>query len=66
MSDTCPKCNNETLEFGYGLAGGGIGSYTYCTTTGCNHFDKTQDPEIGADPNEQLCPLMKRLNKETL
>ena len=57
--ERCPKCGNETLGFGYGLAGGGIGSYTYCTTESCDYFDKTQDPGIGGDPNEQLCPHMK-------
>jgi hypothetical protein len=45
--DKCPKCGNETLHYGYGLAGGGIGSYEYCSTDGCDHFHKTQDPEIG-------------------
>ena len=55
-NERCPKCNNETLGFGYGFAGGGIGSYTYCTTEGCDYFDKTQDPEIGGDPNEQGRP----------
>ena len=27
--DLCPKCSTPT-EMGYGLAGGGIGPYTYC------------------------------------
>jgi hypothetical protein len=45
--EKCPKCGNETLSFGYGLAGGGIGSYQYCSTDSCDYFDKTQDPEIG-------------------
>lgn len=44
---TCPKCHNETIEHGYGLCGGGIGPYSYCTTEGCNYFNKVQDPEIG-------------------
>ena len=46
MSATCPKCKNETLECGYGLAGGGIGVYFYCTTDGCDQFDKHPDPEL--------------------
>ena len=55
MADRCPKCNNETLEMGYGLAGGGIGVYSYCTTDGCDYFDKTQDPELSYS-TEELCP----------
>lgn len=27
--DDCPKCNTA-LEFGFGLAGGGMGTYGYC------------------------------------
>lgn len=46
MKDKCPKCGNESVEFGYGLAGGGIGVYSYCTTDGCDYFDKTPDPEL--------------------
>ena len=46
MSDKCPKCGNESIESGYGLAGGGIGVYHYCTTDGCDYFDKTPDPEL--------------------
>ena len=46
MKDKCPKCGNETLEMGYGLAGGGIGVYSYCNTDGCDYFDKTPDPEL--------------------
>jgi hypothetical protein len=39
----CPKCGSE-LGQGYGLAGGGIGAYTYCTDDDCDYFDKVQDP----------------------
>ena len=42
--DGCPKCGGE-LQFGYGLAGGGCGSYEYCTADGCDYFNKTLDPE---------------------
>jgi hypothetical protein len=39
----CQYCGGET-DVGYGLAGGGIGVYTYCTS--CNRIlDKTQDKE---------------------
>lgn len=58
MKDTCPKCKNETLEFGYGLAGGGIGVYTFCTTEGCDYFDKTPDPELSTDA--EMCEYAKR------
>jgi hypothetical protein len=40
---TCPKCGQETLGLGYGLAGGGMGAYTYCVNDDCAFFDKTQD-----------------------
>ena len=53
--DKCPKCGNESLGMGYGLAGGGIGVYFYCETEGCDYFDKTQDPEIGDHYAEELC-----------
>lgn len=39
----CPKCGAET-DCGYGLAGGGIGVYFFCTADGCEFFSKTQDP----------------------
>lgn len=41
---TCPKCSAELCE-GYGLAGGGIGTYFYCRNDACDFFDKTQDEE---------------------
>jgi hypothetical protein len=44
--EECPACGNHTLYHGYGLAGGGMGPYTYCTTDGCGEFDKMQDPEM--------------------
>jgi hypothetical protein len=31
---------------GYGLAGGGVGPYEYCTNETCNHFIKHQDAEV--------------------
>lgn len=37
----CQLCGNK-LGSGYGLAGGGMGSYTFCTA--CNFFEKQQDP----------------------
>lgn len=45
MEEECPKCHARgTLHTGYGLAGGGIGVYTYCDAEGCDFFDKVQDP----------------------
>lgn len=35
----CPKCGEPTGD-GFGLAGGGYGPYTYCTSDACDYFDK--------------------------
>jgi hypothetical protein len=45
--DECPDCK-VPAEMGYGLAGGGIGAYSYCPQCG-KLLAKTQDPE-----NEEL------------
>jgi hypothetical protein len=45
VHNPCPKCGSE-LEMGYGLAGGGIGPYEYCSNEKCNHLVKYQDPEM--------------------
>ena len=37
----CPDCK-VLLEFGYGLAGGGMGPYEYCPQCGAV-YNKTQD-----------------------
>jgi hypothetical protein len=42
-NDNCPLCGNDTLDMGYGLAGGGIGVYYFCKTEKCSYFHKTQD-----------------------
>lgn len=39
----CPHCGNKTVMTGYGLAGGGIGTYWSCETSGCDYFEKSQD-----------------------
>ncbi len=39
--DTCPKCGGE-LDMGYGMAGGGMGVYEYCTECGAI-ASKTED-----------------------
>lgn len=42
----CPHCLGR-LEMGYGLAGGGIGPYTFCASEACGkYFVKYQDPEV--------------------
>lgn len=41
LLDFCPTCGAAT-EFGYGLAGGGMGVYVYCPTDGCDYFAKHQ------------------------
>lgn len=46
----CPKCGGE-LFTGYGLMGGGCGTYEGCTEDECDYFSKTQDP--GEDENER-------------
>ena len=40
----CPKCGEETAD-GFGLAGGGYGPYTYCTSDACDYFDKVFLPD---------------------
>ncbi len=42
--DRCPKCGGE-LFYGYGLMGGGIGTYEGCDEDGCDYFYKEQDAE---------------------
>lgn len=40
----CPRCGSE-LTTGFGLAGGGYGTYKFCDTTGCRFFVKRQSKE---------------------
>ena len=42
----CPKCKEMTLGTGYGLAGGGMGAYTFCIDDDCGYFNKIQDKEF--------------------
>ena len=39
----CPRCEVGHLVYGYGLAGGGIGSYQFCCRDECEHFVKQLD-----------------------
>lgn len=47
----CPEHPNIEPEVGYGLAGGGMGVYSYCPVCGMV-IEKVQDPEYG-DHNEE-------------
>lgn len=38
----CPQCGAE-LRHRYGLAGGGMGAYTYCTNDACDYFVKQRE-----------------------
>jgi hypothetical protein len=40
----CPKCGAET-ELGFGLMGGGYGTYRFCTSEACDYFIKHQEEE---------------------
>ena len=40
----CPKCDGA-VDYGYGLWGGGMGAYVFCTVGGCEFFLKQQDDE---------------------
>lgn len=46
--EICPKCGNF-IEYGYGLAYGGLGSYMYCQgiESGCDwhYFESDEDYE---------------------
>ena len=39
--EKCPVCRSINLESGYGMAGGGMGVYTYCEDCG-TIIDKVQ------------------------
>ncbi len=47
LPEVCPKCGSETI-FGFGMAGGGYGSYVMCDgekDDGCDFFAKQQSKE---------------------
>ncbi len=50
---TCPRCGNEDLDTGYGMAYGGMGMYTYCSMNDCEWFFKVMDPEMYPEGFEQ-------------
>jgi hypothetical protein len=42
--ETCPKCKQKTVRWGYGLFGGGMGPWEVCDSGGvCDWFAKKQD-----------------------
>jgi hypothetical protein len=49
LAEECPKCGRKTLYSGYGMAGGGLGSYVYCANDDCAFFEKTQDRAVEDD-----------------
>jgi hypothetical protein len=42
----CPECG-APAESGYGLMGGGVGVYAFCTSDSCDWFWKMQDDDEG-------------------
>lgn len=42
LPDECPRCGRDDMLPGYGLAGGGFGSYLACE---CGALIKEMDPE---------------------
>ncbi len=44
--ETCPKCESDDTDVGFGLAGGGYGAYCYCNRCG-NVFNKVQEEPMG-------------------
>ena len=46
LPDKCPRCGHVT-RLGYGLAGGGFGSYVYCENESCDFFAKYYEPPDG-------------------
>lgn len=57
MGGLCPKCGGE-LDIGYGLAGGGVGPYVYCSRDECDFFEKFEEVEDVDDPDYP--PLKKK------
>lgn len=49
----CPKCKRNTLEGGYGLAGGGFGPYFFCDSDECDFFEKFREPNT---PQSEVKP----------
>ena len=41
----CPRCKTDSIDTGFGMAGGGYGIYYYCANEGCHFFVKEQAEE---------------------
>jgi len=39
----CPRCKRGVVQSGYGLMGGGLGTYWLCSEPTCEFFIKVQD-----------------------
>lgn len=46
LLDRCPKCGTAT-EFGFGLAGGGYGTYIFCPSDACDGYFAKQQCDDG-------------------
>lgn len=42
---TCPRCGEESVLQGFGLAGGGYGPYEMCDADGCDWFAKRESED---------------------
>jgi hypothetical protein len=55
FSDVCPLCGGQTT-FGYGLMGGGMGPYVFCTEGDCDYFEKSQDTDDTDEHDTEPAP----------
>lgn len=58
--EKCPRCGAE-VETGYGLAGGGFGTYWFCWTDSCEWMAKIQECPVC----EEVCPPGAQHAEET-
>lgn len=58
LPDRCPRCGGPT-ESGFGLAGGGFGSYVACDRPGCDFFAKVQSPDE-IDTEAETCVVVAK------
>ena len=48
----CPRCGAHR-QHGYGLMGGGMGAYVFCTSDDCGYFEKTPEETRDPEPAEK-------------
>lgn len=41
--EKCPYCFSYNTDYGYGMAGGGLGTYSFCLDCNGPVFNKVQD-----------------------